>query len=292
MSNYLISKERINVVSSIFKTLGRDGCEEFIRIDPQYVALSKLPSLCGVISIKLVAINSLVSYMLSVRGEEFWGLFADFAISRCGKVRDFKEAVEAVKEFTHNYNKLYLEAKIRRLSKVLRCGNAFNSLEKGYIKEYLSKLSSCLEVEENSKTLVFSAKMAYYVLKSIGVHADLSKIPIPVDRRVALVTLTSGLLIPPKKTKEASGRLEDLVTELLKHPEIVRKVWDVVSEESGIPALLIDAPIWLIGGYVKTSGTDEIVKNLRSLGILISESLLTRLVSELTLALREGLLSL
>lgn len=282
MSAYLINEERVKVVSSIFKSLGREGCEEFIRVDPQYMSLSKLPSLCGAVSIELAALNSLVSYMLSMRGEEFWSLFAGFAASRCGKVKDFSEAVELVKEFTRSYNRLYLDAKIKRLNKVLRCGDVFKYLGRGQIKEYLNKLSLCLEADKNSKTLVFSAKMAYYVLRSIGADADLSNISIPVDRRVALVTLTSGLLTIPNKTKRTLKGLENLTEELLRRPEVVREVWDVVSRESGIPALLIDVPIWLVGRHIKTRKTSEIVKSLRSLGILINEALLTQLVNELT----------
>jgi len=286
MSDYVVNEERLRAVSSVFKYLGREGCEEFVRVDPQYVSLSKLPKFCGEVSVVFPAVNGLVSYALSMKGEEFWSLFADFVVGRCGGVRDFREVVKLVEEFTRNYNKLYLEVKVRRLNKVLGCGEAFRSLGKGRVKEYLSKISSCLETGKESKTVVFSAKMAYYVLKSIGVDADLSKIPIPVDRRVALVTLTSGLLTPRARSGRTLKELEGLVEELLKRPESVRSVWDVVSEESGIPALLIDTPLWLIGGYIKTLGTREIVENLRDLGILIDDALLTRLVNELTYALR------
>lgn len=286
MSAYSTNKERVKAVSAVFKSLGREGCEEFIRVDPQYVSLSRLQSFCGAISVELATINGLVSYALSVKGEEFWRLFADFTASRCSEVRDFRGVVKLVEEFTRGYNKLYLEAKMRRLSKVLRCADAFESLRRGQIKEYLNKLSLCIDAEKESKTVVFSAKMAYYVLRSAGANADLSRIPIPVDRRVALVTLTSGLLSPHKRVKNMFKELEDLAEELLRHPKSVRIVWDAVSEESGIPALLIDTPLWLIGGYIKTLRTDEIVRNLRSLGLLISESLLTCLVNELTYALR------
>lgn len=286
MSAYSTNEERVKAVSTVFKSLGREGCEEFIRVDPQYVSLSKLQSFCGAISVELATINGLVSYALSMKGEEFWRLFADFTASRCSEVGDFRGVVKLVEEFTRSYNKLYLEAKMRRLSKVLRCTDAFESLKKGQIKEYLNKLSSCIDVEKESKTVVFSAKMAYYVLRSAGVNTDLSRIPIPVDRRVALVTLTSGLLSPLKRVKNMFKELENLAEELLRHPKFVRIVWETVSEESGIPALLIDTPLWLIGGYIKTLRTDEIVRNLRSLGLLINESLLTHLVNELTYALR------
>lgn len=286
MRPYLVDKERVKAVSYVFKSLGREGCEEFMRIDPQYVSLSRLRGSCGVLSVELAAINGLVSYMLSMKGEEFWSLFAEFIASRCGEIRDFREAVKLVEEFTRSYNKLYLEAKIKRLNKVLRCADAFESLKKGQIKEYLSMLSSCIDAGEESKTVVFSAKMAYYVLRSAGVDADLSKISIPVDRRIALITLTSGLLTPLKKTKRTFRELEELAEELLRHPKSVREVWDVVSEESGIPALLIDIPLWLIGGYIKTLKASEVVKTLKNLGLLIDEPLLKNLVSELTYVIR------
>ncbi|MEM2681669.1 MAG: N-glycosylase/DNA lyase, partial [Zestosphaera sp.] len=102
----------------------------------------------------------------------------------------------------------------------------------------------------------------------------------------ALVTLTSGLLSPLKKSKNTLEKLENLAKELLKHPQNVRVVWDAVSEESGIPALLIDTPLWLIGGRIKMLKADEIVKSLRRLGLLVDELLLTRLVNELTYVLR------
>ncbi|MEM1603697.1 MAG: N-glycosylase/DNA lyase [Zestosphaera sp.] len=286
MSIYLVNEERVKAVSTVFKSLGRDGCEEFIRVDPQYVSLSRLQSSCGAVSVELAAINGLVSYMLNMKGEEFWSLFADFITSKCSGVKDFKKTVELVEEFTRRYNKLYLDAKIRRLNKVLRCADAFESLKRGQIKEYLSRLSLCIDTERESKTVVFSAKMAYYTLRSAEVNADLTKISIPVDRRVALVTLTSGLLSPLKKSKNTLEKLENLAKELLKHPQNVRVVWDAVSEESGIPALLIDTPLWLIGGRIKMLKADEIVKSLRRLGLLVDELLLTRLVNELTYVLR------
>lgn len=289
MSVYVINEERVKAVSTVFKSIGLEGCEEFMRVDPQYVSLSRLQRFCGAISVELVAVNSLVSYVLSMRGEEFWNLFTDFTTSKCSEIRDLRDAVKLVKEFTRNHNKLYLEAKMKRLERVLKCADAFKSLRLGQIKEYLSKLSLCIDAEKESKTVVFSAKMAYYVLRSTKANADLSGISIPVDRRVTLVTLTAGLLSPTRKTIKTFIELENLAKELLKHPKNVRVVWDMVSEESGIPALLIDTPLWLIGGYIKTSKENEIVKNLMSLGLLIDESLLKRLVNELTYVLRTKL---
>lgn len=286
MDIYSINRERVKAVGSVFRSLGRSGCEEFMLVDPQYVSLSRLQSFCGAISVELAAVNGLVSYALSMKGEEFWRLFSEFAASRCSEVRDFRGVVKLVEEFTRSYNKLYLEVKMRRLSKVLKCAELFESLKRRQIKEYLSKLSLCIDAEEESKTVVFSAKMAYYVLRSAGVDVDLSKISIPVDRRVALVTLTSGLLSPPRKVKNLFKELENLTEELLRRPKHVRMAWDAVSGESGIPALLIDIPLWLIGGHIKMVRTDEIIRNLRSLGLLIDEALLTHLVSELTYALR------
>lgn len=280
----MISDARVSSLGTVFRTLGREGCEGFEHVDPQFTALSKLRS-CGMLSTQLAALNGLVSYVLTMRGEEFWALFAGFVVSRCGGLNDFRDCVKLVKEFTVRFNKLGLEAKLRRLDRIAGCEGAFKKLNLGDLEGYVHDISHCLGCSDESKTVVFSAKMAYYTLKSMGIEVNVSRIPIPVDRRVTSVTLTSGL-VSPEAGRVGLDSLEDLTQDLMKHPELVRRAWDLVSRVSGVPALNLDAPLWLIGGYVKLRRASEIITSLRALGVTVSEEVLTQLVNELTYVLR------
>lgn len=290
MRVFLIEVARVDPLGDVFKGLGDKGCEDFEHVDPQFIALSRLSKFCGTLSVWLAALNGLVSYMLSMRGEDFWTLFTEFAIRRCGSVRDYRGALELVSEFTSNYNRLSLKAKLGRLKRVALCYDAFEKLPSGDLRSYVSSVSHCLESGEDEKTIVFSAKIAYYVLKSVGIDADVTGIPIPADRRVTLVTLTSGLVNPGGKlhTILELESLEDLTRDLMKRPNIVRRAWDLVSKASGVPAVKLDAVLWLVGRYVKCGGNSvaSIVKSLRELGVKVEEATLTRLVTELTYAFR------
>ncbi|MEM0015093.1 MAG: N-glycosylase/DNA lyase [Zestosphaera sp.] len=290
MTVFLVEDTRVGPLGNVFKTLGREGCEDFERVDPQFIALSKLLKVCGPPSVWLAALNGLITYMLTMHGEDFWTLFTEFAAGRCGGLRSLKDAVRLVSEFTSLHNRLSLEAKLRRLGRAALCGEAFEKLSFGDLRGYVSSISRCISVDEDSKTVVFSAKMAYYVLKSGGLEADVSGIPIPVDRRVALVTLTSGLVSSGRGLSATLEGLEGLAQNLMKHPNIVREAWDLVSRASGVPAMKMDAPLWLVGRYIKEGGvsTTNIVRSLRDSGITIENEVLTSLVSELTHALRRG----
>ncbi len=280
----MISDARVSSLGAVFRTLGREGCESFESVDPQFTALRKLRS-CGTSSTQLAALNGLVSYVLTMRGEEFWELFAGFVAGRCGDLNSFRDCVKLVKEFTVGFNKLGLEAKLKRLDRTAGCEEAFKKLNLGDLEGYVRDVSRCLGCSSESKTVVFSAKMAYYALRSMDIEVNVSRIPIPVDRRVTLVALTSGL-VSPEARRVGLDSLEGLTQDLMRRPELVRRAWGLVSKVSGVPALNLDAPLWLIGGYVKLGRVPEIITNLRVLRVTVNEEVLIQLVSELTYALR------
>ncbi|PUA32549.1 MAG: hypothetical protein B7O98_07840 [Zestosphaera tikiterensis] len=276
---------RVKAVGEAFRSLGVDGCLAFEELDKQLRVVKDLVDLCGVArTTYLITANSLVSYMLRFRGEEFWSLFREFTLKRCNSVNDFTEAVELVKEFTKAYNNLSLEFKLRRLDSLIKCRELFKPLEKGDLRSYVAQVARCLSSEPYSKTVVFSAKMSYYVFRVAGLKAYLEGVNIPVDRRVSLITLTSGMV---NVGTQAYGvkELMNYVDVLMREPKLVVEVWNEVSKVSGIPPIVIDAPVWIVGGYLSFNmGREEIVKELinSGLGGRVDVNVLRRLIQELT----------
>ncbi|WP_456455604.1 N-glycosylase/DNA lyase, partial [Thermovibrio sp.] len=104
---------------------------------------------------KLVLLNSLLSYQLQMRGEDYWEKFSSF----------FKErALEEFEEFLSLYNRRFLPSKLKRYKKALKC---VNSLFEKYSLEDLGRdlplltnyLSKCMGQKKDAKTIVFAAKM-------------------------------------------------------------------------------------------------------------------------------------
>jgi len=250
----IINELRIARVAEAFKEAGGLGfAKAFEEADPQMKAAEKLCGTSGSLTPLLLAINACVSYVLAGRGEEYWNSFADF-IASAGKLpNSYLDVIELVMEFVSKskYHGLAKAAKLSRLSKLLRCSalRRFEDPRAEFTKDprsLLRALAECLRSSEYAKTVVFAVKMYYYGFKAC-LRADMvlpKEIKVPVDRRVAYLTYTSGML-------EVSGDLsrEEIIRKLMSHAEAVRFVWDRVAELSDIPPLHLDAPLWIIGRY-------------------------------------------
>jgi DNA-(apurinic or apyrimidinic site) lyase len=223
------------VVAELLKLL-KSFTEEEIKLleskDRQYRALKKLFSAVREpeLFLKLVVINALLSYQLQMKGEDYWETFSRF-FSENPNPENFEE-------FLRLYNKRFLPAKLKRLKKVIRCIEKITE-EKSILsfgnnlKKLVKELSSCLNQKEDSKTVVFAAKMFMYGYKIItGKEPEgLEGIAIPLDSRLSKINSN-------------------------------KKFWKELSEQSGIPQIHLDAIFWIPAG-MKEEEMEELPENLR-----------------------------
>ncbi|TCK04009.1 N-glycosylase/DNA lyase [Phorcysia thermohydrogeniphila] len=200
--------------------------------DRQYRALKKLFSAIKEpeLFLKLVVVNALLSYQLQMKGEDYWETFSRF-FSKSPKLENFEE-------FLKLYNKRFLPAKLKRLKKVIRCIEKITE-EKSILafgnnlKELVRELSSCLNQKEDSKTIVFAAKMFMYGYRiAFGEEPKgADEIGIPLDSRLSKI-----------------------------NPD--KRFWEELSEKSGIPQIHLDAVFWIPAG-MKEEEMKELPENLR-----------------------------
>jgi len=270
---YLVANRlRVVKVAKTFKDLGGlDFAKVFEEVDPQMAVARRLCNVANHLTPLLYATNACVSYLLTGRGEEYWSSFAEYVINSGKQVSNYLEVVELVKEFVSSsrYHVLARAIKLSRLSKLLRCKalKEFEDPNLRFINDpttFLRTLTECLGSSKDSKTVLFATKMYYY-----GVRACLGRdltLPestsIPVDRRVAYLAYTSGMV-------EVGGSglsKEEVINSLMRRPKLVRDVWNDVARLSNIPPLHLDAPLWVVGRYVKPGATVEgVVKEVSEL---------------------------
>lgn len=252
-----INEERAREVGAIVASIGPAAILRLEAMDPQYIALSSARDRIGPGATAVYAVLlSLVSYSLTMRGEEWWTSFAAHAAERGGSdVRDIGEAVIEFLRLSRGAA-IHREAKIRRVSKAV--AGAEEELKRllreplslyGSEERLLRALSRALGAEGGKKTLVFAVKMAHYGVGGPEGGLLLSNsIPIPVDVRVACATFSSEIADAP--------RYRDFVS----RPEIAQRAWAIVSELSGVPPLNLDSLLWLTGWAPRDLEMDEAVK--------------------------------
>uniref|UniRef100_A0A7C3WPU0 N-glycosylase/DNA lyase n=1 Tax=Thermofilum pendens TaxID=2269 RepID=A0A7C3WPU0_THEPE len=102
-----------------------------------------------------------------------------------------------------------------------------------------------------SKTVAFAVKMLYYTCRVAGVRCIGGwEVPIPVDFRVSLVSLTSGMV----SGWSCSQNLLQLASELRSGWRgVLVGLWRRAAEEAAIPPLVLDSAVWVAGGCVEDS---------------------------------------
>jgi DNA-(apurinic or apyrimidinic site) lyase len=185
--------------------------------DPQMEALRKLFASAEDREefFKLVLTNALLSYQLPVRGEKYWENFAEF-FSKGKTLDDFGE-------FLKIHNARFLEAKLKRLQKVLRVVKKLSERE---LKEFCSAperlaelLASSLGQKITDKTILFAVKMFLYACRVAG---------------------KEGVVAPFELGVPLDSRLKKISAD----PEF----WNTLAREVNIPPLHLDAIIWTTMG--------------------------------------------
>ncbi|RUM48211.1 MAG: hypothetical protein DSY37_00285 [Hyperthermus sp.] len=237
-----INNERVEHVALSLKDVSRAAIDVIEYNDPQYDAIEKIASVMGPQGIVLVIANALVSYRLRVTGEEYWRMFSRYVTMRYS-TRSFRDLMTVFYSFleTTKANTMVKEQKMKRVKRAEKMLERVynNPLAFSSIKLLHTLLREALGASGREKTLVFALKMAYYYYKSLGIEIkDYDDVPIPIDRRVALLTSTSRLL--QESVSVIMTRCRDAAVE----------AWGRVSELSGIPGLNLDALLWLPAQHI------------------------------------------
>jgi len=244
-----IDYERINEVSELLKTIGVEGVIKLEdTLDPQFKALKRISRVIGKNYACIYALLvALVSYKLTMRGEEWWECLAEVIESRrlYNPLNSLSDVLSDVLWFIDNCRGAAIarEARKSRVVKAFRELRGFlDSIVSDYSYVYrdpqgfLRLISRALGAEEWRKTIAFTVKMVYYATRDPGEVKTINlNIPIPVDSRVACATFSSMIV------KTRSYR------DLIVNPRLAQEAWSIVSRETGIPTLNLDTLLWLTG---------------------------------------------
>lgn len=232
------------------KTLGKNKeiCFVFMKADPQYHAVQRIIDTLGYVEGTLYIIGvSLISYILSLRGEKHWELAATYA-EKFG----FPEGLVSFAETSPSlkrYRKKRVERIQRYLSKSVYMLENMISQDTIDLSSITKILASTLNTSSDAKTVVFAAKMTQYACHYHGKKTiNGEKIPIPVDHRVSLVSLTSGL-VEGWEDKKYLPRVANILRDNYRRK--LQEMWEIVSSTSEISALMIDNVVWVSGRCIE-----------------------------------------
>ena len=262
-----------SAIASVLRKLGIDWIRQFEERDPQFIAIARLCNgLRDVnLTLKLTILNSLVSYQLVGKGEDHWNYFANYFINnKPGNLcRDFQNYV-----FNSKYLARYRDARIKRVENV--CPKIVNRDLTIYARDMLGLwrfITNTVGGSGEEKTVVFSVKMSYYVYRACGFETAIPmEIPIPVDYRVSVITICSGLL--PMGSLYDLGKMVREV--MVKRRREIQNAWGEIGKLSGIPPLNLDSVVWVLGGLLINSSfnINGTIDSLRKLGIHENEDVI------------------
>ncbi|MEL9929841.1 MAG: N-glycosylase/DNA lyase, partial [Sulfolobales archaeon] len=211
-------------------------------------------------------------------GEEYWWEFARYENFK-HYTRDPEKLWDSMRRFllTSRGNTMNREQKLRRLSRVREeeFHIEFYAIADEYMRDLrklVERLSEIMRQSSDDKTIVFTAKMLYYVSKICGIRNPIMEgIRIPVDRRVASVSYTSELL-----EVLAPGNPIEII---FREKEKALEAWDIVSSISMIPQIRLDSVIWIMGRYVREK--DPVQRAVRELEIILGREIKRDIILEL-----------
>ena len=262
-----INYERVEELSNLLSLIEPSRIlvleEEF---DPQFRALKKLSSTVGRNWASVYAlIVSLVSYKLTMKGEEWWDCLASMISNRrrFNPPTRLDDVLEDVLWFLDNCRGSIIarDVKKRRVQTVFKnAKHLLNTLASRpeiiyeNAEDIVKSLSRALNVEPWRKTVVFTVKMVYYAVREPGDQRLLDiDIPVPVDVRVACASYSSMIVEAPN------------YMEIIKNPKPAQEAWSIISKRTGIPTINLDTILWLTGWMPRDLSLDDAREKLRQI---------------------------
>lgn len=219
----------------LIEILKRYSLEDVIKIeesDRQFLALKRLYE--GMKNkdyfLYLVISNSLLSYQLSSKWEDYWEEFSHFAMEY--NFWDNFNFIKVKQFFMHflpnsRWNKRLLNMKIHRIEKIMLFLEKFVENQEFYYENqtvFLFDLAKIMKQKTDDKTIVFCVKMFSYWARIYFKKFILSpfEINIPLDSRILKLTkiYNDKWLLPSD-------------------------FWQKISKEVSIPLIHLDALLWI-----------------------------------------------
>ena len=243
-----IVEERISPIAEALRA-SADLIDLLEERDLQYVAVREILSSIGDLKKAsfLIAGLASVSYMLTTKGEEHWLAFSSYVAenSKLSLNRILTGFIEEGRSLAR-----FRASRLKRINRWISALPEFEARFEEFredLDEFRRFVARVLNASMEDKTVVFSVKMFYYALKAADLNVSIPmEIPVPVDRRVALVSLTSGLIEHPKGLT-AANELRN------RYPGLVRKAWGRVCRLAQVPPLRVDTLLWIVGGFLEKS---------------------------------------
>jgi DNA-(apurinic or apyrimidinic site) lyase len=238
---YRSDEGKIGELVETLRELGLD-CARTIeeKVDLQFDALRNLHENLkdDELFMKLVIANSIVSYQLSARGEQWWWEFSRYFSANPPE----GSIAKAYGEFlpSSRTNRRLVAGKVKRLEKLEPFLSALDieTLRDYYfggMERLRNDLAEVLNSKRSAKTIVFAVKMFGYA----GRIAFGKFVPYPM-----------GIEIPD------DVRINAYTKRFTNEPPV--SFWNRIAEETGIPPLHIDSILWPVLG-----GNDEVIRRLR-----------------------------
>ena len=157
------------------------------NFDKQFLAIKNLRKNLNNddLFVKLVILNSIVSYQLIEPGEKYWLDFSNFFS------QNNQNVLQSFKIFLEKFNPINKESKLKRIEKVYLWIKDKNLIEdyKQNLKKFNKDLAFILKQKENDKTICFATKMFGYSLRVIGFKIIFPfEIFIPIDKRIGKIS--------------------------------------------------------------------------------------------------------
>ena len=250
-----INEERLEFIAEILSGLGLHRILMLEEEDPQYTSVGRVWRAQGTGPTAVLAVlNALVSYRLAMRGEDWWDCWADYHSRNRYEAR-LAVLASAELGFLENCRGSIVQKEAKKRRVKLATQNCRDTLETLLLKPKLLResglwlvrgLARGLKARENAKTIVFSAKMAYYALRQEEGRVPAPRdVDIPVDVRVACFLYSTGIVDA------------ETYRDLVRSPATAQKAVRLISQQTGIPPLNLDTVFWLSGWTPRDLSLEE-----------------------------------
>ena len=248
---------RADRLVEIFRNINIDSkIDLFEERDIQYIVIKELSNYYNVKKLSIIVVGiALVSYLLSTRGENHWIYFKKYAL------KNYRYDVdEILLKFVENSPSMlrFKDKKIRRIHRYI--DRVIPLLERDFniysrnLLSFRNMLAKNMETNLMGKTISFSIKMFYYVLKAYNILINIPmSIPIPVDYRVCIFSILSKVF---KNNVDMNnvGLYARILRE--RYASEIRRIWNYICSRINVPPLRLDTFIWTTVKYIIDSKFD------------------------------------
>jgi N-glycosylase/DNA lyase len=249
------SIERANAVGNALEQLGSQVFANFDRSEPEWPVLERLAAWPNGALARLATIClGITDYQLSAGAASGYWKAVMMEIERRAPSNP-KDVIELMARVCrHPVPSRLADQKLARVEKVIRAWGSEQVTSQPV--ELWKWLAVSLGQPEEAKTVVMAMKLVDLLeLACSGSYLDFgTEIPLPIDLRIARISLTSGLIAPAAggSITQLMGRAGEIASE---HRQVLIEAWRAVAKAAGDLRLLrLDSLAWQLA---EAAGTPE-----------------------------------